>query len=176
MDPHSEGRGSDAVTAAETAIHRLVARLRGEPPPSMVCRTRSGWVVLGEPQVVSGYCLLLPDPVVPRLNDLHGRARSRFLADMVGIGDALLRVTDAVRINYEILGNLEPALHAHILPRRRSEPPELQTKPIWFFDWAAAPPLESDQGFEQGFERLKRAIATELVRAGVAVEQQDNRE
>jgi diadenosine tetraphosphate (Ap4A) HIT family hydrolase len=41
---------------------------------------------------------------------------------MVAIGDALLEVTDAFRINYAILGNSDPALHAHIVPRYRSEP------------------------------------------------------
>ena len=41
---------------------------------------------------------------------------------MATIGDALLEVTGAFRINYEILGNLEPALHAHIIPRYLNEP------------------------------------------------------
>jgi hypothetical protein len=32
---------------------------------------------------------------------------------MTILGDALLEVTGAYRFNYEILGNLEPAMHAH---------------------------------------------------------------
>ena len=42
--------------------------------------------------------------------------RKTFFYEMSLVGDALLSVTDAVRINYEMLGNLEPALHAHIFP------------------------------------------------------------
>ena len=49
----------------------------------------SGWAVLGDPQVLRGYCLLLPDPVVAHLNDLSGRARSQFLDDMARLGDAV---------------------------------------------------------------------------------------
>jgi hypothetical protein len=62
---------------------------------------------------------------------------------MVVIGDALLEVTGAIRINYEILGNLEPALHAHIVPRYADEPEHLRTKPIWLYDWKAAPPFDA---------------------------------
>jgi diadenosine tetraphosphate (Ap4A) HIT family hydrolase len=47
------------------------------------------------------------------------------------IGDALLEVTAAYRINYEILGNTEPALHAHIFPRYLSEPAEPRGVPVW---------------------------------------------
>jgi hypothetical protein len=37
--------------------------------------------VLGDPQITRGYCLLLPDPVVPDLNALVGDARRQFLDD-----------------------------------------------------------------------------------------------
>jgi hypothetical protein len=54
--------------------------------------------------------------------------RTQF-ADMVGLGDVLLELTGALRINYEILGNLEPALHAHLFPRYASEPDGLRQGP-----------------------------------------------
>jgi diadenosine tetraphosphate (Ap4A) HIT family hydrolase len=88
-------------------------------------------VVMGDVQYLPGYCLLLPDPVMPDLNSLDGERRIRFLEDMALIGDALLEVTDAYRINYEILGNTEPALHAHIFPRYMTEPEEWRKKPVW---------------------------------------------
>ena len=47
------------------------------------------------------------------------------------MGDALLHVTDAYRINYSILGNLDPALHAHVHPRYKSEQEEMRKGPIW---------------------------------------------
>ncbi len=50
-----------------------------------------------------------------------------------------MEVTGATRINYEILGNSEAALHAHVFPRYATEPEELRRKPAWFYDWDMAP-------------------------------------
>src|SRR5690242_10356296 len=122
-----------------TAIHRLVEECRAGRRESAVCRVTSGWVVLGDAQFVRGYSLLLPDPVVANLNALEGAQRAAFLRDMAVVGDSLLALTDAVRINYEILGNVDPALHAHVVPRYSHEPEALRTKPPFAYDWAAAP-------------------------------------
>ncbi len=81
--------------------------------------------MLGDPQVLPGYCLLLPDPVVPHLNALEPALQQAFLADMARIGQAVQDITDAVRINYAIFGNVEPALHAHVIPRYVDEPADL---------------------------------------------------
>lgn len=106
---------------------------------------------MGDVQFLRGYCLLLPDPVVPHLNALAFAARRQFLQDMTVVGDALLKLTGALRINYELLGNLEPALHAHIIPRYAGEPEVLRTKPIWSYDWSVGPDfnLERDRVFMQ---------------------------
>ncbi len=60
------------------------------------------------------------------------------------VGDALLEITGAIRINYEILGNLAPALHLHIFPRFSDEPNGLRTAPVWTYDWAAARPFDAN--------------------------------
>jgi len=122
-----------------TAIHKQVDAARRGELARVVARMASGWAVLGDPQILSGYCLLLPDPVVPHLNALEGVARQTFLDDMTRLGDAALAVTGAERINYEILGNVEPALHAHIIPRYASEPADLRRTPVWLHDWSTAP-------------------------------------
>ena len=109
-----------------TDIHRLVEQLRAGAVPRVIARMSSGWAVLGDPQILRGYSLLLPDPVVPDLNTLTGGRRTDYLADMARLGDAVLRVTGAERINYEILGNVEPALHAHVIPRFADEPADLR--------------------------------------------------
>lgn len=122
-----------------TAIHRRVDRCRAGRCAELVVRTASGWVVMGERQVFAGYCLLLPDPVVPHLNALTAGERGQFLADMARVGDALLSATAAVRVNYALFGNLEPALHAHIFPRYDDEPEATRTAQPWAFDWDLAP-------------------------------------
>jgi diadenosine tetraphosphate (Ap4A) HIT family hydrolase len=114
-----------------TFIHQRVREAQNGENPTVICRMPSGWAVIGDRQFIPGYCLLLPDPVVPDLNALKDEQRSQYLSDMVVIGDALLEVTDSYRINYEILGNTEPALHAHIFPRYMSEPEGPRSVPVW---------------------------------------------
>jgi diadenosine tetraphosphate (Ap4A) HIT family hydrolase len=121
-----------------TSIHRRVDALRAGSDPTFVARLNSGWAVLGERQVLPGYCLMLPDPVVPTLNTLKGADRTAFLADMAALGDAVLSVTHAVRINYAIFGNQDPALHAHVIPRYHDEPAEFATVQPWAYDWSKA--------------------------------------
>ncbi len=127
-----------------TAIHRQVEAARRGELERVIARMVAGWAVLGDPQITRGYCLLLPDPVVPDLNALAGEARRAFLDDMAALGDAVLGVTGAERINYEILGNVEPALHAHVIPRHATEAPDLRKKPVWLHDWGAAPAIDRD--------------------------------
>lgn len=127
-----------------TAIHVQVEAARNGSLTRVVARMKSGWAVLGDPQITRGYCLLLPDPVVPDLNSLTGDGREQFLRDMAALGDAVLAVTGAERINYEILGNVEPALHAHVIPRHASEDPALRRTAVWLHDWSKAPALDDD--------------------------------
>ena len=79
-----------------------------------------------------GYCLLLADPVVGSLHDLDDARRAEFLRDMAHLGDAILQVTSADRINYGILGNSEPELHAHLFPRYTTEQAELRRLQLWY--------------------------------------------
>jgi len=130
---------------------------RGEND-TVICRLPSGWAVLGDVQVLRGWCLLLPDPVVPSLNDLDEARRAEFLRDMARLGDAILQITGAERINYEILGNSEPELHAHVIPRYADEPAERRRLPAWFYDWDAAPRYEASR-----YADLREALCRALV-------------
>jgi diadenosine tetraphosphate (Ap4A) HIT family hydrolase len=135
----------------------MVDRCRAGDHPAAVARLRSGWVIMGERQVLTGYCLLLPDPVAPHLNALAPALRGQFLADMALVGDALLAVTAGLRINYAIFGNVDPALHAHIFPRHAAEPEATRTAQPWALDWNAAPSYS-----EALHGELKRRIAADI--------------
>ena len=137
---------------------RVELARRGQNP-AVMCKLSSGWAVIGDVQFLPGYSLLLPDPVVPSLNDLSMGERAAFLADMALVGDAILEVTGATRINYEILGNTEPELHAHIFPRYASESEDRRTKPVWFYDWKNAPRFS-----EENHGKLKCQITEAITR------------
>jgi diadenosine tetraphosphate (Ap4A) HIT family hydrolase len=116
------------------SIENQVQLARAGMEPAVVCQVQSGWVVLAHRQYLRGYCILLPDPVVPSLNDLKLESRGLYLSDMALVGDALLEVTDAYRINYAIMGNSDPFLHAHIVPRYLTEPAEIRQNIPWLYD------------------------------------------
>jgi diadenosine tetraphosphate (Ap4A) HIT family hydrolase len=135
----------------------MVERCRAANYPALVARLHSGWVVMGERQVLTGYCLLLPDPVVPHLNALPSELRVQFLSDMAMVGDSLLATTQALRVNYAIYGNVDPALHAHVFPRHATEPEATRTSQPWALDWNAAPIYSQALHGE-----LKRRIAADI--------------
>ena len=153
---------NDTATEPLTRIHQQVNEARAGRNPRVVARLYSGWAVFGERQFVRGYLLLLPDPVVANLNSLDAHARGAFLTDMTRLGDALLKVTAALRINYAMFGNEEPALHAHVIPRYLDEPEALRAAHPWAYDWTAAPVFE-----RAAYDELAESLLEELKRLGV---------
>jgi len=115
------------------SIPERVEAARAGTNPTVICHVSSGWVVLCDMQFLSGYCILLPDPVVASLNDLNQLQRAEYLCDMALVGDALMEVTGAYRINYAIAGNSDPYLHAHIVPRYMTEPEPIRKGLPWSY-------------------------------------------
>lgn len=140
-------------------IEERVAMARAGTNPYVIVRLNSGWLVIGDVQPLPGYCLPLADPVMPSLNHLAREAPTMFLEDMSLAGDALLEVTGCTRVNFEIWGNAEPALHAHIMPRYDYEPPEKRSRPAFMgYSWPDAP-LSSQPQFSDVIVRLKARFA-----------------
>jgi diadenosine tetraphosphate (Ap4A) HIT family hydrolase len=115
------------------SVAKQVESARAGVEPALICRVPSGWVVLCRMQYLRGYCILLPDSVVPSLNDLTHKQRATYLCDMATVGDALLEVTGAYRINYAIMGNSDQVLHSHIVPRYLTEPDQFRETTPWSY-------------------------------------------
>jgi diadenosine tetraphosphate (Ap4A) HIT family hydrolase len=146
-----------------TLIHQRVAEARAGTNPTVICRMPSGWAVLSDMQYLHGYSILLPDPVVPGLNELNQDQRARYLLDMALLGDALLEVTSSYRINYAIFCNTEPALHAHVIPRYLSEPDDLRKRPPFDYDPAYMNSIKFDPARDHDLmTRLAAAIQKRL--------------
>jgi diadenosine tetraphosphate (Ap4A) HIT family hydrolase len=108
---------------------------RGENP-TVLRRMPSGYAVIGNVQLLPGYCLLLAAPKVTHLSDLAPAARRQFFDDMSLLGEAIetaCRPYGLRRLNYEILGNGDTFVHAHIFPRYIWEPAENVTAPVWLY-------------------------------------------
>jgi len=147
----------------KTMIHERVEMARAGTNPTVVCRVPSGWVVLGDFQLLPGYSILLPDPVVGDLNSLDKKQRIQYLQDMVILGDALLEVTGAYRINYEIQCNTVQALHAHVTPRYMTEPEEFRKIPAWvYLENGRQPPKFDADRDQELMQKIAKSIRQRL--------------
>ncbi|SHH64367.1 Diadenosine tetraphosphate (Ap4A) hydrolase [Sporobacter termitidis DSM 10068] len=122
---------------------RFGTALRGENP-TVLLRMKSGFAVLADTQFLPGYCILLAYPKVKSLNDLGPVPRLLFLREMSLVGDAIMEVCRPARINYEILGNTDAFLHAHIIPRYDWEEDDLRRQPVWMYpaEYRSSPEFE----------------------------------
>jgi diadenosine tetraphosphate (Ap4A) HIT family hydrolase len=68
--------------------------------------------------------------------------------ELVAVGRALERHFEPVKLNYELLGNSVPHLHAHVLPRFADDP-----RPGWPFPW----PDEDPPSFPE--DEVRRDVA-----------------
>jgi diadenosine tetraphosphate (Ap4A) HIT family hydrolase len=139
---------------------RIASALDGTNP-TMVTRMKSGIVVLGDSQLLPGYCILIAYPIVKTLNDLDFQQRSEFLVDMSLLGDAILTVCKPAKINYEILINAADFLHAHVFPRYEWEPEERRKMPIWLYPKEQRF-LPENTFSEEKHGKIKTRIAEEL--------------
>jgi diadenosine tetraphosphate (Ap4A) HIT family hydrolase len=146
---------------------RVGAARRGENP-LVLARMPSGWAVIGDTQFLPGYCLLLSDvDGANHLTDLSRSDRTEFLLDMTLLGEAVIAACNGLdpffrRLNYEILGNTERRLYAHLFPRYGWEPDELLSGPVWAYPrdrWTSPRDEYSDEN-----EPLREAITLELNR------------
>ncbi|MCH5464392.1 HIT family protein [Levilactobacillus tujiorum] len=101
--------------------------------PMVMAHLPGGIAVYGDTQFLPGYSVLLPNRQVASLNELTLAESTAFLQSMRILGDAILQATGCERINYDILGNTDQFLHAHVFPRYITESPTRRVKPVWLY-------------------------------------------
>ncbi|MBI4093644.1 HIT family protein [Candidatus Kaiserbacteria bacterium] len=100
--------------------------------PYFVVELETGYVVLCDYQLFKGYTLFLAKQHKRELRELNVKRRMEFLCEMSLVAEAVFRAFKPAKLNYELLGNSEPHLHWHIIPRYRND---LRTRlPIWSID------------------------------------------
>lgn len=128
--------------------------------PTFMAEMDAGYAVIADTQFLPGYSILLPKHPVGQLNDLPMAERTAFLQDMTLLGDAVSQAcAPVVRINYDILGNTDTYLHAHVFPRYEWEDPERLRLPTWLY------PTEYWTGQEFSFTQQKYARTREAITA-----------
>jgi len=87
------------------------------------------YAVLNRDQFFPGYTLLFTKEHVTELFHLDQSVRSALMEEVSRVAQALYDTFSPAKINYELLGNMVPHIHWHIVPRFASE--ALWPRPIW---------------------------------------------
>jgi len=69
-----------------------------------------------------GYCVLVLKRHAVELDDLTSEERAALIEEIARVGHAIREVCSPAKLNYEILGNIVPHVHAHIIPRYADDP------------------------------------------------------
>jgi len=120
-----------------------------------VAELEHSFVVLNRDQYFPGYTLLFTRQHVTELFHLDRVVRSGLMEEVSRAAGALFTLFRPDKINYELLGNMVPHIHWHLVPRFSSEP--LWPRPIW-----AEPHPElllSPDGYRERIERIRVALA-----------------
>lgn len=106
----------------------MCTRWESEPDLRIIELDHS-FVTLNRDQFFPGYTLLFTREHVTELFHLDSTLRTGLMNEVSRVAEALFRVFRPAKINYELLGNMVPHIHWHIVPRFASDP--LWPRPIW---------------------------------------------
>src|SRR6185369_6153714 len=113
------------------------------------------YVILNRDQFFPGYTLLFTKQHVTELFHLEREMRTELMEEVSRVAAALYEVFRPTKINYELLGNMVPHMHWHLVPRFATEP--LWPRPIW-----AEPHTETllkPEEYRQRIESIRKALS-----------------
>lgn len=97
---------------------------------------------LNEDQFFPGWTVLVLKRHATELYELSREERAALVEEVSGVARALATAYDAIKVNYELLGNQIPHIHWHIVPRLAGDP--TPQGPVWLVQHAPRP-LEAAQ-------------------------------
>ena len=86
-------------------------------------------VMLNRDQFFPGYTLVFAREHVTELFHLSPEQRQGVMEEVTAVAAALYNLFRPAKMNYELLGNMVPHMHWHLVPRFASDP--LWPRPIW---------------------------------------------
>jgi diadenosine tetraphosphate (Ap4A) HIT family hydrolase len=106
----------------------ICGKWEDEPQQRIVALERT-LVSLNRDQFFPGYCFVYTKEHVTELFHLDEAYRNQVMAEVNAVAKALYEVFRPDKINYELLGNMAPHMHWHIVPRSAKDP--LWPRPHW---------------------------------------------
>ena len=123
-------------------------------PELRIAELKQCYVLLNRDQFFPGYTFVVAKEHVTELFHLDQEARATIIEEVASTAAALYKLFKPDKINYELLGNMVPHMHWHLVPRFRTD--RLWPRPIW-----AEPHEEvvlSPAEYAERIELIKKAI------------------
>jgi diadenosine tetraphosphate (Ap4A) HIT family hydrolase len=119
------------MTSAKPAcgICAMIDRIKAGAFPDFIAELKSCYVILGDQQFYRGYCVLFAKLHATELYLMPADAARLLFDEMRLVAEAIAAVVQPWKMNYECLGNSEPHVHWHLLPRFETD--EMRHGPIW---------------------------------------------
>ena len=125
-----------------------------DEPDLRIAELEHCYLTLNRDQFFPGYCLLFTKQHVTELFHLPPEMRQGVMEEVSRVAAALFELYRPTKINYELLGNMVPHMHWHLVPRRSDDP--LWPRPIW-----SEPHAEqtlTDEGYRREAAAIRRAL------------------
>ena len=87
------------------------------------------YALLNRDQFFPGYTFVISKQHVTELFHLDRETRGAVIEEVNGVASALYMLFQPDKINYELLGNMVPHMHWHLVPRFATD--RLWPRPIW---------------------------------------------
>lgn len=136
-------------------------------PPCPMCRRweddeelriaafEHSYAILNRDQYFPGYTLLFTRQHATELFHLDRAVRTELMEEVSAVAAALSAAFNPDKINYELLGNMVPHIHWHLVPRFATEP--LWPRPIWAE--AHEESLLHPEEYRQRIEAIRMALS-----------------
>ena len=107
----------------------MIDRIKAGAFPDFIAELKSCYVILGDQQFYRGYCVLFARLHATELYLMPADDARLLFDEMRLVAEAIAAVVKPWKMNYECLGNSEPHVHWHLLPRFETD--EMRHGPIW---------------------------------------------
>ena len=100
-----------------------------DQPELRIAEMEHCYVMLNSDQFFPGYTFVFTKHHVTELFHLEREMRGVVMEEVTAVAAALDKVFQPEKINYELLGNMVPHMHWHLVPRFATD--RLWPRPIW---------------------------------------------
>jgi len=125
-----------------------------DEPELRIAELECSYVLLNRDQFFPGYTYLLIKEHMTELFHLDRERRIMVMEEVTAVASALNTLFKPDKINYELLGNMVPHMHWHLVPRFRTD--QVWPRPIWAMPHEEV--ILSPAGYTERIEQIRKAI------------------